>query len=96
MIWDVHPIIRSRIPGSKRTRIHSTTLPLRVMYSPNIGYQFDPRHLNTNDYLKVRLTLSSLQAGSLGMQWSQSSCTAPSISSSEPGNSGKRMKFGAP
>ena len=46
--------------------------------------------------LKVKLTRSSLQLVSRGRQWSQSSCVAPSITNNDPGNSGKRMKFGGP
>ena len=44
----------------------------------------------------VRLTLSSLQLGSLGKQCSQSSCVAPSMTSREPGNNGNLMKLGGP
>ena len=46
--------------------------------------------------LKVKFTRSSLQLVSRGRQCSQSSCVAPSITKSDPGKRGKRMKLGGP
>lgn len=94
--WDLRTKMfrmNSKIPINYKIFIKKTGQPTKLEILSFIRF-----HRLSIEYivLKVRLILSSLQVISRGRQWSQSSWVAPSMSSSDPGNKGNRMKFGGP